>query len=41
MNFIKEIALAAASAGLLTALLSAYFDWRAHLFNEIRGERSD
>lgn len=40
MTSIREIGLVIAFAGMLTALLSAYFDWRAKWFDNIRRERS-
>ena len=38
MTGIREIALVMASTGMITALLAVYFDWRARLLSQIRGD---
>ena len=39
MNGIKEFWLLIGSMGIITALLTVFFDWRARLLSHIRGER--
>ena len=38
MKGIKEVALVIASTGMVAALLTVFFDWRARLLSQIRGE---
>ena len=40
MKGIREIGVVVASTGMVTALLTAYFNWRTSLLRRLRIERS-
>lgn len=39
MRGIRDIGVVLASTGMVTGLLMVFFDWRARLLSQIRGDR--